>query len=143
MEPATFPGTLQSLKALREYVEAAANAAGLDRKTTYNLCLAIDEIASNAVIHGYEKARQQGQLRISAEIADDFLRVTLEDDGICYDSTRFVPPSEEELARPLDERPLGGLGIHLALKCVDKIQYVCTGGGTGNRNIFTVRISSR
>ncbi|WP_437931165.1 ATP-binding protein [Sorangium sp. So ce291] len=142
MEPATFPGTLKSLKALREYVEAAASAAGLDRKTTYNLCLAIDEIATNAVIHGYEEAGQQGQLRISAEIADDFLRVTLEDDGICYDSTRFVPPSEEELARPLDERPPGGLGIHLALKCVDEIQYVCTGGGTGNRNIFTVHIQS-
>ncbi|MGK3963988.1 ATP-binding protein [Sorangium sp. So ce118] len=133
---------MQSLKALREYVEAAANAAGLDRKTTYNLCLAIDEIASNAVIHGYEKAGREGPLRISAEIADDILRVTLEDDGICYDSTRSATPSEEELARPLDERPLGGLGIHLALKCVDDIQYACTGGGTGNRNVFTVRISS-
>ncbi|XYI02516.1 ATP-binding protein [Sorangium sp. So ce1128] len=142
MEPATFPGTLESLKALREYVEAAAKVARLDRKTTYNLCLAVDEIASNAVIHGYQKAGRCGQLRVSAELVDGTLRVTLEDDGTCYDSTRFIPPSPEELARPLEERPIGGLGIHLAFQCVDAIQYDCTDGGTGNRNIFTVRLSS-
>lgn len=142
MERATFPGTLESLKALREYVEAAANAARLDRRTTYKLCLAVDEIATNAVIHGYQKAGSCGQLRVSAELVDDALRVTLEDDGTCYDSTRFVPPSEEELARPLEERPLGGLGIHLAFKCVDAIQYDCIGSSTGNRNIFTVFLSS-
>ncbi|WP_433936356.1 ATP-binding protein [Sorangium cellulosum] len=142
MDPATFPGTLESLKALREYVEAAAKAARLDRRTTYNLCLAVDEIASNAVIHGYQKAGRCGQLRVSAEMVDDTLRVTLEDEGTCYDSTQFIPPSREELTRPLDERPIGGLGIHLAFQCVDAIQYECTGGGAGNRNIFTVRLSS-
>lgn len=142
MDPVTFPGTLESLKALREYVEAAARAAGLDRKTTYKLCLAIDEFASNAVIHGYEKSGRCGPLRVSAEIVDDALRVTLEDEGACYDSTKSVRPSAEELARPLDERAPGGLGIHLAFQCVDEIFYVCTGAGTGNRNVFIVHLPS-
>lgn len=138
MEQATFPGTLESLKPLRDYAEAAAKSVGLDSSTTYKLCLAVDEVATNIIEHGYNEAGRTGTLRISAEVYGNNLRVILEDDGVTYDPTEHVPPSEEVLASPLEERKIGGLGIYLARKGVDELEYHCN--GTVNQTVFNVYI---
>ena len=54
MDVLTLPGNFDALSPIRDYVKAAANAAGLDHTATYNLLLAVDEIATNVVVHGYE-----------------------------------------------------------------------------------------
>ena len=59
---ASFPGTLDALEPLRAYVKEAGEAAGLDRSAVYNLCLAIDEIATNVVLYGYEQAGLAGDV---------------------------------------------------------------------------------
>lgn len=67
MEPLIVSGTLDSLGAIAQYVMAAAAAAGLDKKTSYNLRLAVDEIATNIVTHGYEEAAREGVLALRTE----------------------------------------------------------------------------
>ncbi len=140
MDPLTLPGTLESLKPIRDYVEAAGKAAALDHRAIYRLCLAVDEIASNAVVHGYEEAGRSGPLRISAELTGDAVRVTLEDEGLPYDSLKHAPPSERDLSLPLEERRSGGLGIYLACQGVDRLDYSRV--GDVNRNVFTVFCST-
>ena len=61
MECRTFPGNLDSLSPIREYVKSAANTAGLSKKATYELCLAVDEIATNIALYGYEEAGRLGE----------------------------------------------------------------------------------
>lgn len=56
MERRYFPGTVDSLDSLREYVGELAERAGLPKKKVYNLKLAIDEIATNIILYGYEAA---------------------------------------------------------------------------------------
>ncbi|HEY9797793.1 MAG TPA: ATP-binding protein, partial [Leptolyngbyaceae cyanobacterium] len=60
MKNLTVAGTLDSLDAIAKYVMAVAAATGLDKKTSYNLRLAVDEIATNIIIHGYEEAGREG-----------------------------------------------------------------------------------
>ncbi|GAK55463.1 putative anti-sigma regulatory factor, serine/threonine protein kinase [Candidatus Vecturithrix granuli] len=138
MEALTFPGTLDSLELIRKYVKEAAEKAGLQKKSTYRLCLAVDEIAANSVIHGYEEAGLQGALKVHAELDDASLKIILEDEGHAFDPRHAPPPDHKDL--PIEERPIGGLGVYLTLKGVDEFQYERK--GKWNRHIFNMRRAS-
>ena len=84
MESLTVPGTLTSLSAIRVYVTAAAAAAGLDKGASYRLALAVDEIATNIVHHGYNEAGLEGDVNVQALIDDASLTITLEDTAVAF-----------------------------------------------------------
>ena len=134
MEPLIVSGTLDSLGAIAQYVMAAAAAVGLDKKTSYNLRLAVDEIATNIVTYGYKEAAREGLLALRAEFDEQSLTISIEDTGIPYDPTQ--KPVPEDLDKPLEQRQIGGLGIYLASLGVDKFIYERV--GDRNRNIFIV-----
>jgi len=136
MEPKSFAGTLDSLGLIREYVTSAANSAGLDKKATYGLRLAVDEIATNIIVHGYEEADRSGVLDMRVEIDTGTLTVIIEDDGVPFDPRANRLPDSEDFAKPLGDRPIGGLGVFLAFDGVDEFKYERSGGR--NKNIFVV-----
>jgi anti-sigma regulatory factor (Ser/Thr protein kinase) len=135
MKPLTVPGTLASLALVREYVRAAAAAAGLDRKRSYRLELAVDEIATNIVNHGYHEAGLSGDVEVRARNTARTLTITLSDTAVPFDPRRLKRPEQIDL--PMAERPIGGLGIFLAMENVDEFRYEHVDGH--NRNIFVVK----
>lgn len=137
MEALTLPGTVDSLELIRKYVKEAAEKAGLTKKPAYRLCLAIDEIAANSVIHGYDEAGLQGVLKVQAEIDDASLKIILEDEGHAFDPRQAPSPDHKDL--PIEERPIGGLGVYLTLKGVDAFDY--ERDGKWNRHIFMTKCS--
>ncbi len=136
MEPLTVPGNLDSLEAIAQYVIAAAAEAGLDKKASYKLRLAVDEIATNIIIYGYEEANCEGVLDLRADIDEQSLTISIEDTGLAFDPLEKLPLEEETLDQPLEERPIGGLGLYLAIKGVDRFCYERV--GESNRNILVV-----
>lgn len=134
MEPLSVSGTLDCLGAIAKYVMAAAAEAGLDKKAAYKLRLAVDEIASNIIVHGYEEAGLEGVLDLYAVLDEEALTISIEDTGIPYDPTQKPPP--DYLHLPLEEREIGGLGVYLAYQGVDKFLYERV--EDRNRNIFIV-----
>ena len=135
MEPLILPGTLDSLIEIGAYVLEAASQSGLERKTAYRLRLAVDEIATNAVVHGYDRIGKNGDLVVSAEVGEGILTIILEDTGPVYDP--FKTPTPDDLDQPLDDRDIGGLGVFLAIQGVDEFRYEWANGT--NRNIFTMK----
>jgi anti-sigma regulatory factor (Ser/Thr protein kinase) len=135
MEPLTLPGTLDSLSEIGAYVLDAASQAGLERKLAYRLRLAVDEIATNAIVYGYDSVKEEGNLVVSAEIEDGQLTIILVDTGPAYDP--FDTPSPDDLDQPLDDRDIGGLGVFLAVKGVDEFRYEWV--NETNRNIFMMK----
>ena len=121
MDALTLPGTLDSLKLIREYVAQAAQTAGLEKKAAYRLNLAVDEIATNVIIHGYQEAELDGEVIVRADITDQSLVIQLEDHGASYDPVDVADPGG--LDQPLDQRTEGGLGVYLAVRSVDKFTY--------------------
>jgi anti-sigma regulatory factor (Ser/Thr protein kinase) len=133
MEPLTVPGTLDSLGMVADYVRMATTAAGLDKKASYRLRLAVDEIATNIVTHGYAEAGREGNLALQAVIDRKALTISIEDTGVAYEPQTQPPDS---LDSPLEERQIGGLGVYLAIQNVDKFHYERVGGR--NRHTFIV-----
>lgn len=130
----TLPGTLDALEAVARFVRTAAVAAGLDPQRSYRLRLAVDELVTNIVKHGYCAAGRSGTVRVTAELSPMALVVTIEDNGATFDPNTFPQPST--LSAPPHERDPGGLGIFLALRGVDDFAYETT--DSGNRSRLTV-----
>ena len=140
MEPKTFAGTLDSLGLIRTYVTSAAQSAGLDNKATYKLCLAVDEIATNIIVHGYEEAGRSGVVDLQVTMDSTKLTVIIEDDGAPFDPRQSDLPSVDDLSTPLEDRRIGGLGVFLAFDGVDEFTYERS--GERNRNVFVVNRQS-
>jgi anti-sigma regulatory factor (Ser/Thr protein kinase) len=130
----TVPGTLDSLKAIAAYVMKAAAEAGLDKKVTYRLRLAVDEIATNIITHGYDEAGLEGEIVVQTDLDDETLTIYLDDTGAAYNPQLNEAP--DDLNLPLEERQIGGLGLYLTTRNVDKFFYKRI--GNQNRHTFVV-----
>lgn len=134
MNQLIVPGKLDSLSQIAQYVLEAAAEADLGKKASYGLRLAVDEIATNIILHGYEESGREGNLELWAELSDRNLIIFIEDTAVTYD------PIEQALPEDLDKHPhektIGGLGVYLAIQGVDKFSYERV--ENRNRNIFTV-----
>jgi serine/threonine-protein kinase RsbW len=139
MEPLTVPAELDSLSPIGRYVLEAASAAGLDKKASYRLRLAVDEIATNIIDHGYKETGETGDVVVKADILDEALTVVLEDTAKPFDPRNIERP--EQIDMQLEDRPIGGLGVFLAVEGVDEFKY--EHDGKRNRNIFVMRRSGR
>ncbi|MBD2179764.1 ATP-binding protein [Planktothrix sp. FACHB-1355] len=137
MESLTVPGNLDSLSAIAQYVMAAADAAGLDKKASYKLRLAVDEVTTNIIIHGYEENHLQGDVYMMADLDDSSLTITVEDTATAFDPFPKLSLEEEKIGLPMEQRPIGGLGVYLAIQGVDKFFYERV--GDRNRNTFVVK----
>jgi serine/threonine-protein kinase RsbW len=137
--PLTVPGTLDSLKPIRDYVINATTSAGLNKVLANRLRLAVDEIVTNSIVHGYEEAGIEGDIRIEADIEDERLTIVVEDSGPHYDPTQHNMPTEEDLTTPLDTRDIGGLGIYLAVNSIDEFRFEHV--NNRNRNIFVMYLA--
>jgi serine/threonine-protein kinase RsbW len=120
MESLTVPGTLDSLSAIGQYILNAAAQAGLEKKASYRLRLAVDEIATNIITHGYDEADLEGVLNLQADISDEALTIIIEDTGATY---RLNEVDTDDLNMPLEQRQIGGLGVYLAMQGVDEFYY--------------------
>jgi serine/threonine-protein kinase RsbW len=120
-----------SLSAIRRYVTQAGMLAGLEQEVIYRLKLAVDEISANIIMYGYGRNGLTGTVKASATIDDNLLTITLEDNAVPYDPREQEHP--KDLDQALDTREIGGLGIYLALKNIDKFEYERSGNQNINR----------
>jgi anti-sigma regulatory factor (Ser/Thr protein kinase) len=137
MPTLTLPGELASLDEIADLVLEQAALAGLDKHATYQLRLAVDELATNIVVHGYQEHGQTGTVVISADVDERELAVVLEDTAVPYDPLkRDLEQVEENFDKPLEDRPIGGLGIFFVRQAVHDFRYEWRDGK--NRNILIV-----
>jgi anti-sigma regulatory factor (Ser/Thr protein kinase) len=131
----TVPATLDSLAEIAAFVLATADAAGLDRRARYRLRLAVDELATNVILHGYAGAPDSSTIDVRTEQDEHTLTVVLEDAGVPFDPRQVPPP--RDLVLPAEQRQVGGLGVYLALGGVDRFSYERAGGR--NRNVLVMK----
>jgi serine/threonine-protein kinase RsbW len=116
---------LGELAAVRAFVRERVKAASGDEVTMTDLVQAIDELVTNVIEHGY--AGRPGRVDVSASRIGDEIVLVIRDDAPPFDP-RSVP--EPPLDLPLERRPLGGMGVHLARTLTDRVDHriLPTGG---------------
>jgi sigma-B regulation protein RsbU (phosphoserine phosphatase) len=103
----------------------------MDMAIAIQMNLAMEEAVVNVMDYAYP-AGTVGDVTIEAESDDNQLQFTIIDSG-----TPFDPTAKEEVDTTLsaEERPIGGLGIHLVRQLMDSINYE----RIDEKNILTLR----
>lgn len=125
--------TVRDLNDIREFLESAILTLGGDADVAGDLVLAVNEAVTNVFLHGYNEL--PGFVSISAVADGDDILVRLTDDAPLFDPTAVPPP---DINLPLEDRPLGGLGVHMMRQLSDELYYSVTADGH-NQLIFIKR----
>lgn len=125
-----YPASFDILDEIRRRVAETARSAGFSDKAVYAIQLAADEAASNIIEHAYA-GRTDGSFEMTCEVQNDTLVVTFYDQGVSFDISKVVKP---DVKADLSERKIGGLGIYLMHKLMDKVHYK----STASENVLTL-----
>lgn len=125
----SFPARASEVRNAVEFVATRAAAAGLDPARAPRLMLAVEEAVANVCNHAY--GVEGGDVVVRVATGPQEVRVEVEDAGAAFDPLALAPP---DLVSDLDERPLGGLGVHLLRQVMDEIAY----RREGDRNVLTL-----
>jgi anti-sigma regulatory factor (Ser/Thr protein kinase) len=104
---------------LMDRVEVQCREWGLSEDDTVNLNLILDEFVSNVIRHGYDDGRAH-EIHVAVGLAGDVASIRIEDDGRPFNPLDAPPP---DLDLPIEQRPIGGLGIFIARALADSIEY--------------------
>ena len=109
---------LDDLEGIRHYIEACLANLNLDASKTYDIDLAVTELVTNSLVHGYPE--KSGWIGMEIRLAQQGLIVRICDRAPEFDPTNIAPP---DLSLPLEKRTLGGMGIHLIRQIVVQMDY--------------------
>ena len=126
----TIPAELDRLAEMRAVVRDVARGYEAPADCIDDLVQAVDEAATNIIVHGYRGA--QGTIELTAELVSDDFVITLADTAPAYDPTTVPPP---DLTVPPAQRRPGGMGVHLMRLATDSLVHRPRPGGG---NILTL-----
>lgn len=110
--------TLDDLGRIRTYVRDTAVIGGCDQDVVEELIVAVNEALANIVRHGYRN--KPGDIGVTVVSGPDSVSVRLLDEGPGFDPTTVTSP---DTTLPLEERPFGGMGVHMMRAFSDELKY--------------------
>jgi len=113
-----FNGMMDSVPDIIGFIEDACEGAAVGPGVCFDLTLAVEEAASNVIVHGYRGSG--GMLKIRFETTNGDVVIVLRDHARPFKPGKVRPPNKTV---PLEDRPLGGLGMHLIHQLMDEVVY--------------------
>lgn len=99
--------------------EAWLCARALSTDASFLVSLAIEELVTNCIKYGYDDAGTH-TIAIVLTVDHQALTILVIDDGHAFDPLATPPP---DLSLDIEDRPIGGLGIHLLRQLSDDVRY--------------------
>jgi sigma-B regulation protein RsbU (phosphoserine phosphatase) len=127
----TLPNDTQEVPRLAAFVDEVCEAIGFSPAVTMQMNLALEEAVVNVMKYAYPIGTH-GNLTIEAQANDVRLKFTIIDSGKPFDPT---VKADVDLSLSVQERPIGGLGIHIIRQIMDSINYERLDG----HNVLTLR----
>ena len=110
---------IQQIPQLADFVETIAQEKQLDPSLAMGINLALEEAVSNVMLYAYPKGTD-GLVQVDATLSKDTLEFVIVDNGVPFDPTA-APDVNFNI--PVEDRPIGGLGIHLVRQLMDTVSY--------------------
>jgi sigma-B regulation protein RsbU (phosphoserine phosphatase) len=126
----TVPSEIEAISTIFDEFTRFAEQHSLDDTVRRAALLVLDEFVNNVVSYSHTHTEEH-EIKVVLVLSSDRLAVTIEDDGQAFNPFKRDPP---DLDASLDDRQIGGLGIHLVKSVMDDYEYRRLGG----RNVVTV-----
>lgn len=114
----TVASDVANLEIVADFIIQAAQKANLDDQGIFAIQMAVDEACTNIIEHAYAGA--PGDIHLTCQVEPGECAVTIRDHGCSFDPESVPPP---DLSSDLEERHVGGLGLHFMRKLMDEVHF--------------------
>ena len=125
MTEKVFPAKTEALNDVIGFVEETLESFECPMKTQMAICVAIEEVFVNVAHYAYPDS--EGDMTLSIGFEDNEREITflVKDKGVPFDPLQKPDP---DVTLSAEERDIGGLGIFIAKKTMDSINYAYENG---------------
>jgi anti-sigma regulatory factor (Ser/Thr protein kinase) len=116
----TFPARRDALPQVDAFLGEMCAEAGLGREPCLRLTLLVEELFTNTVMHGHG-ADSDAPVRLECEVAPGRIALVYEDTGPAHDP--FAQVTAPDADTPVEDRPVGGLGVLLVSAMAEQLEY--------------------
>ena len=118
-----FKADVKEINHIFEYFTNILNKA-VGEENIKNYYIVIDEIFSNIAKYAYKNITDDREKYVSIDLTIDLekkkIKMIFEDDGVPFNPLTIMDPNTNKSA---SEREVGGLGIYIVKKMMDKVDY--------------------
>lgn len=122
---------VENLNEVLEFVNNRLNGAGCPEMVRVQIDIAVEEIFVNIASYAYERDSGCATIKVEISYSPYKVAISFTDDGMPYNPLSRTDP---DIDKPIEERPIGGLGIYMVKNTMDDVKYEYKDG----HNIFTI-----
>lgn len=126
---------LKELNQLAQDLEAYGESQDINPAIMHCFNLCLDELLTNIISYGYDDAPDHAA-HLAMSYDGQTIQATLKDEGKPFNPLDEAP--EPDLESELEDRCIGGLGIHFCKEMMDSITYT----REGSFNVLILRKSA-
>jgi len=128
----TLAATVENIPVVTDFVNEQLEALNCPIKAQTQIDIAIDELFGNIAHYAYPSAAGEATVRLEVPADSHAVQITFIDKGVPFDPLKNEDPNT---GLPAEERELGGLGIFMVKKSMDKVSYAYRDG----KNMLTIQ----
>ena len=87
----------------------------------FKLNLVIEELVLNVIDYGCPGDGSDSDIDLTVTSNAESVTIEITDDGVAFDPV--IDARAPDVSAPIEDRPVGGLGIYLARKLMDEFKY--------------------
>jgi anti-sigma regulatory factor (Ser/Thr protein kinase) len=119
MQVIALENDLRELSRMADELQTFASANGLSEGTLFAVTLALEELVTNTIAYGFDDSGAH-VITIALHLDGADVHIRVEDDAAAFDPLGRAAP---DFDAPLEDRPIGGLGVHLVRTLMDDVRY--------------------
>lgn len=112
--------SITELESLNSAMEVFGKSRNLAPELLFNLNLVLEEVLTNIIFYGYEDSNTH-TIELNISLKNEIIEIEIIDDAKPFNPLERPDP---DISQSLDARKIGGLGIFLVKKIMDKAEYI-------------------
>ena len=125
MTSKTFKAQTEALSDILGFVDFMLEKYECPMKLQTAICVAIEEVFVNVARYAYENGEGDVTLGIGFDKESRNITFRMRDKGVPFDPLKKPDP---DITLSAEEREIGGLGIFITKKTMDKVEYTYENG---------------
>jgi anti-sigma regulatory factor (Ser/Thr protein kinase) len=129
-----IPNDLSAVDGALRSFESFLDSRCVEGTPRFHALLVLEEAVTNVIKYAFTD-KGDHEVHAEARLDEGEIVLRVSDAGRAFDPLAAPPP---DFDRPLEERPIGGLGIHLLRELTDRAAYERVGGRNQLTLVFLV-----
>lgn len=123
--------SLEEMPRFYAFTDQVCEKNNIDDPEKMEIQLSLEELIVNVINYAYPDHQKEHCIELFFDCKEGKTFFTIVDEGVAFDPTLH---EEVDISSNIDERTVGGLGIHMVRQMMDSMNY----HRCGNKNILTL-----